>query len=271
MKVILSVFWFAAFILNALTDVAMLDRTALIPLIMGTFVLYVYCREAAGKLPLRKAIILGTFGVGVILAAFLVLAFMRGNTAASLLASSLLGYSVASYNRFAAVLHGQLHYFYAGKGIYLITYVQNAPALDALNITNYLQWPTYLDIYHSEFASLALAGLNTHFNWSGVFGYIYADIGWGALIYLYLAGMFTGYMWLKVKAGSSMAITLFPWVASWVCLWNTWNLIFNDDFVHLIPAAIAVFFWDKLLMVQEAAAEDASLGSFENSLELKPV
>ena len=258
-RVFISCFWFIGFFLNAFTYVAEVDRTALIPLILGSFLINIFKKEASGRLPLRRALMYAGIGAGFIVGAFLLMAFLRGNTVSYLMISSLLGYSICSYNRFAGVLNGHLHYVYGGKGVYLFLYLDNAPALERLfHITSYLNWPSYLEVFNSEYASMALAGLNLHYIWAGVFGYLYADIGWWTLLYLFCTGIFTGYIWGSLRRGSSVAVVLYPWIASWIAGWNTSNILFNDDFVHLIPVAIALAFWDKLFLAQHEESEAAS-------------
>jgi len=249
-KLFLTALWFLAFALDIFTFVALVDRTALIPMLTGVGLISLYWRQASGRLRLSGAVFYGGTGGLIVVAFFLVVAFLRGNTAADLLVSNFLGYSVASYNRFAAVLHGQMRYFYAGKGVYLFPYLENAYFITPfVKIQNVLNWPIYRELYNSEFASVALAGLNTRYIWSGVFGYLYADLGWGALFYVFCSGILTGYLWMKLKAGSTAAVVLYPWVASWIVLWNSWNLLFNDDFVHLLSIAFLLAGWDKIFLV----------------------
>lgn len=254
-RALLTAFWLLALFLNAFTFVAMVDRTSLIPLLTGSMMIYLFLKKESGQLKLSNSLLYAFIGGASIIVLFSAIAYMRGNVVGNLLVASLLGYAIASYNRFAAVLHGQMHYFYAGRGVYLAYYLQNAPAVQRLfKVLNAFQWPTSLEIYNSEFASVGLAGLNMKFNLAGVFGYLYADIGWAALIYLFGVGYLSGYLWTKFRAGSATGMVLYPWVASWILLWNTWNLIFNDDFVHLIPAAIALALWDRLLLRTEKSS-----------------
>jgi hypothetical protein len=256
-RVILMSVWALGVLLSVLTSVAAVNRDALLALIVGVGLVYLYHRSVEARINLAGILWYLSLGAGLILVLFLALSFLRGAAnATTFLITSLFSYSIASYNRFASILHGQMTYLYGGTGVYLFDYLNEAASLNGIfHYQELLHWPNFLDLYHSEFASTMIAGLNSRAIWGGVFGYLYADIGWGTLVYLYFSGIFTGYMWAKFKAGSAIAIVAYSWIFAWILHWNGPNHLIDFNFVHLVLAGIVLAGWDKLFLRTNPANE----------------
>jgi hypothetical protein len=158
-----------------------------------------------------------------------------------------MGYSVASYNRLAALLSGQMTYTYHGTGVYLAPYLLDRHKLNSvLPIAEMMGWPSFGEIWKSEARSVAAAGLNSAYIWAGEFGYLYSDLGWGALAYLFLAGIFVGYTWVRFRAGGSIALIIYPFTIFWILFWVSSTSLFDHPIVEFLEVGMALMLWEKL-------------------------
>src|SRR6202020_1703154 len=99
------------------------------------------------------------------------------------------GYTVASYNRLAALLTGVMSYQYGGREGYLFPYLLDAKKINSVTgLSPVFMWPSSSELWLSESTSTLLAGLNGRYIWSGTFGYLYSDLGWFTMAYLFAVG-----------------------------------------------------------------------------------
>ena len=223
------------------------DRGNQLIFIVGAIVVSLYRRFLGKGMSFGRLLITGAMSAGVVLTVFLALAYMRGISTVNSLTASFMGYSIASYNRQAALLGGQMTYTYHGTGVYLAPYLLDRAKLNSiLPIAQFMGWPTFIDVWHSEFRSVAAAGLNPTYIWSGEFGYLYSDLGWGALVYLFLVGIMVGYAWSRFKAGGSIALMVYPFTTSWILLWVSSMSLFDHPLVELLEVGIVLMLWDNL-------------------------
>lgn len=252
----LYVAWCLGCGISGFISIALVDRATLIGLLMGIAMIAIHFRERAGARAVGKTLVVIVGWSTLILGFFVLVAALRGNFGSRLLITSLMGYTIAVYNRLASVVHGQLTYFYAGRGVYLIEYLQDATTLN--NIFHYkemLHWPDRISLWKSEFSSVMLAGLNGRYNAAGVFGYLFADIGWWALVYLFLAGVLTDYLWAKFKAGAATAIAAYPWFFIWIVWWSEANRLLSIELVHLVMGGIVLAGWDWMFISSTSLAD----------------
>jgi hypothetical protein len=120
MRKTFNVVYFAGIVLALVTAVATFDRTNLMPVAVGVALLFLYFRTRNAKVKLAP-LLLSVFGSMIaVLILFLGLQLARGAAQFDSVITSLLGYSIVSYNRLAAMLMGILHYPYEGRGGYLV-------------------------------------------------------------------------------------------------------------------------------------------------------
>jgi hypothetical protein len=232
---------------DVLTCVATVDRTNLMPLLSGLLVLYLYRKSRSTNVRLSSLALIAISAILSAVSLFSAFFFLRGSSALGLLAVGLLGYSVSPYDHLAAMLHGVLHYRYEGRGVYLASYFLGETKLNtALGLSERFNFPTPLEVWQGEFNSTAVAGLNPMFIWSGVFGYLYSDIGWWTLLYLICAGLLAAYLWARFNAGKPIAIVLYLWIANWVLFWFGWNLLLDFRAMTILESGLALALYDHV-------------------------
>ncbi|MGB7983909.1 MAG: hypothetical protein WCF54_01990 [Terracidiphilus sp.] len=245
-KFVYYAIFFFAFSVDIITCIAKVDRTTLMPLILGLLVIYFYRQSRAENVRLTSLLGIGVASIAGVVATFFLFSFLRGASILRLLVMAVLGYTITSYNRMAALLGGSMHYLYGGKGLYLSSFLSGGNWLNRfLGLGYLLGWPTSRQLWDSEFFSTAGAGLNPGFIWSGVFGYLYSDVGWWTLLYLFFAGLWAGYLWLGFKQGRMISVILYLWMAFWVLFWLGWNLLLDLKMFTMLEAGIMLALYDR--------------------------
>lgn len=236
------------------TAVIKVDRTNLIPIIAGIMFIYLFESLAHREVSLKRLIVL-TFGLaGMVLLSFAAVSFIRGASDAKMIFAGVFGYTASSYNRMAAEVTGLLHYSFGGKGIYLSNFLSFNNSINRIIPFNaWMGGPTQRGVYFSEFSSIAAGGLNPGFNWSGAFGYIYADLGWWAPLYLLPVGAFAGYLWRAFQRRSTVGIILYPWAGFSILFWFGWNVLFDLRLAILAVAVAAMSVYEACLLGRHLA------------------
>jgi hypothetical protein len=246
-KGIFYLFFVAGMTVAVLTAVATVGRTLLMPLLISLFVINLYKRASGRDVRLAKITysLIGVFALVVVL--FAVFQYFRGFLAINLIIESQLGYTIASYNRLAALLGGVMHYQYGGRGVYLAPYLLSDNTIsNVLGLSKLFDWPDLLQLFQSETPSVAFAGLNPSFIWSGSFGYVYSDLGWWALFYVFGTGLLAGYLWSKFRAGRAIGIVLYAWMAFWILFWEGWNTLFHGNGVIILETGILLAIFESV-------------------------
>lgn len=235
--------------MGVLAFIATVDRGNQLDFLSGLGVVVLFTASRRSNVSGKAMALRVLVGVAVVIIVFAGLAFTRGEHSQTLMLRSLVGYSFASYNRLAALLSGRLTYVYHGRLVYLAPYLNGRHKLDSiLPIAEYMGWPTFTEIWKSEFFSIGASGLNPLFIWSGAFGYLYSDLGWGALAYLYCAGLLVGYTWRRFRAGGSVSLVLYPYMAFWILFWVSAANLLDYMLVSLVEVAIGLTIWERLCL-----------------------
>jgi hypothetical protein len=262
------VLFFAGVILDVITCVATVDRTSLMPLIAGLSVTWLFGKTVSKNIKILRLLTIGLSSTAGVIAVFLLVSFLRGTIAIKGLMMLLLGYTIVSYNRMAALVLGVMYDSYQGRGVYLFPILRESEMLNKLfHLNERFDWPTAWGLWSAGFSSVASAGLNPGFNFYSVFGALYSDLGWLALAYLFVVGILVGYLWWKFRAGKTFAIVLYPWCAFCILFWAGYNVMFDGRVMELVKMAVALTVYDKLMLRQvHHAVEAEALGEVERSL-----
>lgn len=204
------------------------------PIIAGSAVVYLLAKIRNKPLTGRFILLYAGAAAVAVTGLFLLFSVLRGSGSERFL-TDLVAYTISSYNRLSAVIHGRLVYPYAGHGIYLWSFLGFNNMINAvIPFRDWFHWPTFLQVWQSEFDANWNAGLNRFSIWSGAFGYIFSEIGWLSPLYLLLYGMLYGLVWRAVKRGKLLGIVLYPWFAFCILFWFGMNYLFDNKLVVLL-------------------------------------
>jgi hypothetical protein len=172
---------------------------------------------------------------------------------------TLIGYTISSYNRLAALLQGRLHYLYSGRGIYFSTFLSfNHPINRIIPIGRVLDVPDFFLWWRSEFNSVAIAGLDSLWVFCGTFGDIFVELGWFAPLYVFGYGLLYGLVWRWMKSDMLVGLILYPYFAYCVLFWFTTNALFDTDFAALVADVIMLAIYERVLANRRQATTMAS-------------
>ncbi len=229
--------------------VATVNRANLMPVILGTLVVYIFPKTRSVNTRVVRLALMAAAGSVAAVATFLFLSFLRGAFGVSLLITSLLGYTIVSYNRMAALLAGVMHYAYEGHAVYLVPAFLSDEKVNAVfRLADHFGWPSSLDLFQTEFLSTSAAGLNPAFIWAGAFGYVYSDLGWFTPLYWCLVGVLAGWLWGKFCACRTVGLVLYPWISFSILMWCGGNFIFRTNFIQYCEFAVVLHIYDKVFL-----------------------
>jgi hypothetical protein len=245
-RILFRIIFVAGVLLDLILCSALVDRTQLMPMVFGLLIVAYYPKTRSVNVSLASLAIRAAAGAVGLIGLFVAMAFLRGTNAIRFLGASIMGYTISPYNRLAALVHGAMHYQTEGMGVYLFPLISSVDRLEGLR--NSLGWPQAYVIWKLEFSSIHAVGLNPGYNWAGVFGYIYSDIGWFAPIYLFFAGILAAVLWRQFQAGTTVGLIFYPWMAFWILFWFGWNLLISNQTADLVRAAILLGIYDYFFL-----------------------
>jgi hypothetical protein len=235
--------------LGIAVGIATVNRANLMPILIGLFIIYQFPRTQKADTRVGKLALTGALGSAGAVGVFLLFSFLRGTLGLNLLLNALLGYTIVSYNRMAALLTGVMHYAYEGRGVYLSPFLLGDDKVDYLfHLADRFGWPTSIALWQTEFSSTSAAGLNPTYIWAGAFGYVYSDVGWFTPLYWGMVGVLAGFVWARFTAGRAVGLVLYPWVAFSILMWCGPNFIFRTNFVQYCEFAVVLHLYDRLFL-----------------------
>jgi hypothetical protein len=242
---VFSMTFFAAL----LVCIATVARGDLMPILSGLVIIYTFAKTRSANARIGR-ILLTVFGSGFgIIGAFSALAFLRGANGGKALVTSFLGYTIVSYNRMAAMVTGVMHYANEGHFIYVFPLMVNNNRLNSIiPLRDYFGWPDAIQQFKTEFISVVAAGLNSSYNWSGLFGYLYSDLGWWTPVYTLCLGIMAGIFWSRFCAGKTDGILWYLAIAFSILFWFSLNWLFREQVTRYFGAIIVLMIYDKLLL-----------------------
>jgi len=225
-----------------------LSRGDVMPMFAGIVILLLLRRLIDGKLRPLSALKFAAFFAGSIAALFVSFSILRGSAGPALI-GDILGYTIAAYNRLAAVLDGRLRYPFSGRGLYISGFVAFNNTFNRIFHVNQLfSWPDFDTVWRSEFGAVSSAGLNGRLIWSGAFGYAFSDLKWASPLLLFVYGLVTGWAWRSLKLGKTAGIVLYPWCAFCVLFWFGTNYLLDPRAIVLLLVAIALSLYELLFV-----------------------
>ena len=108
-----------------------------------------------------------------------------------------------------------------------------------------------MEYWQSEFGAMGPAGLSENAIWTGTFGYIYADIGWFAPLFVFFEGVLCGVVWRSIKLGRPLGIVLYPWFAFCILFWFGMNSLLENKLLPLVLDVIGLSLYELLCLRRE--------------------
>jgi len=224
-------------------------RGEFIPIVVGIALLILLHKNSQGRLSmayLRRAVLV--FVLFVVFS-FVGFSLLRSSSGMERAGEDLMGYTIASYNRSAAILSGRLRYPFSGRGVYLSAFVAFNDSFNKIvPVAHYLDWPDDETLFRSEFSAISKAGLNGFLIWSGTFGYLFSDVGWFTPFVLFVYGFLTATVWRWFQLGRISGIVLYPWFAFCILYWFGTNFLFDTKVVVLASDALLLGLYEGMLV-----------------------
>jgi hypothetical protein len=226
------------FVTIFLASLVKLSRGELIPFLIGAVIIYVYVKASRRNLSNFQFCFFLTKFLLAMLTIFSIFSLIRGSIDFDKILADFLGYSIASYNRLAALLEGELNYTYQGTGVYLSSFLSFNKSLNSMfGVAAYFGWPVYSQTWWSEFFAVGIYGFNKYLIWPSALGYLFIDFGWVAPLILFFYGVFYGLIWRLWLKESIYGLLLYPWFGFCLIFWFGTNYLLDTKlFVLLITA-----------------------------------
>lgn len=246
-KLIVNLSLFLATIALFVSATLMVSRGELMPIIAGIATVIMLRRLKDDRFTLSSLFKFGMILTISVMFLFTAFSMLRGQSDPDILIGDILGYSLASYNRLAALLAGKFHYPFSGRGIYISAFVAFNKSFNYLfHVNRLFDWPDFDTVWLGEFDAVSAAGLNGRLIWSGTFGYIYSDFGWFSPLILFLHGLIAGWAWRMLRLGKTAGVVLYPWCAFCILYWFGTNYLLDPKVVDLVLVAIALSIYESL-------------------------
>jgi hypothetical protein len=245
---------YVAILVVVLSASLMLNRIVLFSTVIGSVVITLSRRIVAGTITGKAVLKTGLLLCALMTAFFVLYSSLRGNDTPNAVTSDLVQYTISSYNRLPALLSGALRYPYAGTGVYLISFLESNNLFNRIiPVREMLKWPSYADLFKSEFWAVWRANLNGKLIWSGTFGYVCSELGWLSPGYLFFYGLLYGCVWRSLRRGLTFGIVLYPWFAFCILFWLGTNELLDTMCAVLVIDASALAAYEWLLMRRVAS------------------
>jgi hypothetical protein len=234
---------FTVFVSSSLT----ISRQPFVVAISGIAILYVLRKTIDGQL--TWPFILKVTAIIVCAGAlfFFLVSWFRGGSLENGQFEALVGYTIASYNRLAALLDGRLRYEFAGKGIYLSNFLLfNNTFNRVVPVGKLMDAPDYFNWWASDFAAVGKAGLDGSMIYCGLFGDIFVEFGWFAPLYVLGYGLLYGFTWKKMREGSLFGILLYPYFAHLITFWFGTNALLETLTFALLGDAALLSLYERV-------------------------
>jgi hypothetical protein len=221
---------------------AKLSRGELIPFLIGLVIIYIDNKsDVKSYSGLKFFLFLAKFLFSIFFI-FSIFSLFRGTIEFNKIVADFLGYTLASYNRLAALLDGELNYTYQGTGVYLSSFLSFNKTLNSVfAVSAYFGWPFYSDAWRSEFFSVEIHGFNKYLIWPTALGYLFIDFGWIAPFVLFVYGIFYGFIWRLWLKESIFGLLLYPWFGFCLIFWFGTNYLLDTKLFVLLVTAIVIY------------------------------
>lgn len=198
-------------LLSAFISTIKLARYELLPLIIGMAVIKLLDQSRKGRRiggkPLWLVLLYGSLALGV----FVIFMNIRGQSSGDEgIASTFTGYTVASFNRLALLLDGQLTSTYGGTGAFVLNFLSNIPVIGSISES----LPNSTSVFLQEFRDVQASGLDRGYIWLTMYGYYFADLGVWVFPYCFAFGVVAQMAWRSFLKSNVIGEVIYPYVAT---------------------------------------------------------
>lgn len=245
-RVIVKIVQYIALFSVIVSSTLKLGRGELMPVLVGSGIIYLL-KKSRGEGVGRSFIIKFALSFSIcILALFFLFSFVRDTTD---MTRDLIAYTIGSYNRLSALLSDRLRYPYSGRGIYLFSFLGFNNLLNMIvPFGDMLRWPTFMEYWQSEFRAMGPAGLGESAIWAGTFGYIFADLGWFAPVFVFFEGVLCAFVWRSARMGNTLGVILYPWFAFSILFWFGMHYLFDNKVVALCGDIVLLSLYEAIFL-----------------------
>jgi hypothetical protein len=103
-----------------------------------------------------------------------------------------------------------------------------------------MNWPDQLEVWATEFGAVTRAGLNGALIWSGTFGYIFSDLGWFSIPFVFGYGLLYGIAWNWIRSGKVLGIVMYPCFGYCALGWMGANGLLDSQRAVLFASALVL-------------------------------
>lgn len=232
----------ALLLFSALIKIA---RWELFPYLTAVAITVAGTSGSIEKISFRRALPNIVKGIAGLVIAFNVITIARGVFAINDLVESTMGYTIASFNRLALILSGNLSYPYGGNGIYAFRFLSNVPILGwFVDFPGIFSIPDAYLAWLSEFEAVAMSGLSSYYIWATAFGYVYADLGNWVFLYFFMFGVLAAWGWREFWRGRTMGVVLYPYIVFCIAFMVGDNFIAYRGIVTLAIVGLALVVYE---------------------------
>jgi oligosaccharide repeat unit polymerase len=232
--------------LAVLISILKVARYEVIPLLVGSLIVYLVMSARRGTMDAKKLMTIGVACVAGVVAIFIAFSFLRGNTSQGV-EQNLYGYGPTAVNHLSAVIDGRLRFPYAGTGTYTFEFLSRAPFIyKFINFQALLGLPDPVMVFESEFSATREAGLNASYNWVTAFGYYYMDLGPWYYPFFVLMGALSCVFWKQALKGQTLGLVMYPFMAGTILLWMTSNAFTRAQLMTYMMMVVALIIYDQL-------------------------
>ncbi|MEZ0343137.1 hypothetical protein ACAG25_24560 [Mycobacterium sp. pV006] len=202
----------SSILLSILTSTIKLARYELLPLIIGLAVIKLLDQYRKGYRSSGRRFWMLLLSGGVAFGAFVLFAYVRGQSSdVNSLWTTVAGYSLASFNRLAALLDGQLVSSYGGTGAFALNFLSNLPIVGSMTES---LLPSSSAVYAQEFRDVGSSGLDGGYIWLTMYGYYFADLGLWVFLFCFGLGIVSQLAWRDFEASGVVGTAAYPYLAS---------------------------------------------------------
>jgi hypothetical protein len=240
---------YVAILLVVLSASLILNRIVQFSSLIGAVIITLLRRALTGTSTAKGVLKAGLLLCALLIGLFALFSALRGNGTSGAIGTDMAQYTLSSYNRLPALLSGTLRYPYAGKGVYLCRFLESNNLFNRIiPVREMFGWPSYRDVFDSEFWAVGRANLNEHAIWPSTFGYIYSDLGWLSPGFLFLYGLLYGWVWRSACHGRTFGIVLYPWFAFCILFWLGANYLLDTMCAVLVIDAFALSTYEVVFL-----------------------